>query len=119
MRKEIFFRSAVAIFLVILIVVTINNIGTKIASAWNDNPCEKLTKGIVNAGFGWTEVPKAVLLDGPKSQGLWSVPLSPYNCLVGIFKGAFRTGGGVVDAFTFPGDENAVDDWPMEDLEIK
>jgi uncharacterized membrane protein YfcA len=111
-------------FVVVLVFVAVlffsaSTVVTKTAkaddSAWNANPGEKLAKGLANAGLGWSEVPKEIFWNGPKNQGFWSIPLSPYNCLIGIFKGAFRTGGGTADAVTFPASGNAMKDWPLQD----
>jgi hypothetical protein len=110
------------IFLVIatmLVFLSTATISTKKAIAdsgeWNAKPAEKAGKGITNFLLGWTEVPKKVMYDGPKEQGLASVLLSPYNCVRGIFDGFRRTVGGGGDTILSVRSGNWVDDYPLSE----
>ena len=108
-------KKILTLLILVVIVAGLTVFGTSPQQKTYADPVEKFGKGVLNTGFGWTEVPRAVLVDGPRDQGWWSIIASPYNCAVGILKATSRTGGGAVDTATFPIGESLVEDYPLQE----
>ena len=62
-------------------------------------PNEKMSRGVKNALFGWTEIPKTIISTTKESNPIIGITI---GTLKGIAKAFPRTVSGIADVVTFP-----------------
>jgi putative exosortase-associated protein (TIGR04073 family) len=107
------FRKPILMFVFVVVVAGLLVLGTSSKQeARAGNQIEKLGKGLVNAGLGWTDMLKKPYVRVKETGNpMWAVG----GFIEGIFTGAARTGGGGIDAITFPIGGSLVKDYPLQE----
>lgn len=111
------FKKLIAILIMVIVVFIVSVVAKDIQDSdknmvYAGNQMEKLGKGLVNTAFGWTDVLKTPYVRIRESGNpAWLIG----GFVEGVFKAATRTGGGGIDALTFPIGGSLVEDYPLQE----
>ena len=94
-------KKVFAVLFVLAFVLTIANvaIAAEAAGSYPDGPIQKLERGVGNAAFGWTEIPKRVVDLTKESNPIKGLVLGTFQ---GICRAFARTASGFSEIVTFP-----------------